>query len=470
MTSSIKPTCFKIDMDNDKMYYNSKELFEYIPEFYYGCKTKPRSIIQKKKIPETEFIYANLKMNEWKLSSADCKKAQLLLSKEWVERNIFKITESTQASVERLNTNENENVNEEEEEEEKQRVEAIEIIEKAPPLLHLKNEEKFKDIDENIIEIETRGEKNRNKIYFKVKDIMTGFEMPNLDTTISHKEYGYEKNIDYKTFFIRAKPDSQQSLTIKKCLYLTYEGLLRVLFVSRNKNATNFREWATNKLFTIQMGSNDEKQKVAYQLIQSAFETCASKFPTIYLFKLGSVELLRNTFEIDINIPDNSNVYKFGCTDDMARRTGELGVQYNKLQNVDIKLSTWHPVDTIYKFDAENEIRDLCKTFIKTLKVEGFNELIILNKEEYKFIEKHYKRTGIAYAGATAESQREIHDLKEKIRTLEMSHANDLLEKELIIQKITHENATLKTQIETNEKYHKLEIDNKNLELQLASK
>ena len=443
------------------MYYNSKELFEYIPEFYYGCKTKPRSIIQKKKIPETEFIYANLKMNEWKLSSADCKKAQLLISKEWVERNIFKNTESIQSSVERLNTNEIENVNEEEEE--KQGVEASEIIEKAPSLLHLKNEEKFKDCNENIIEIETRGEINRNKIYFKVKDVMTGFEMPNLDTTISHKEYGYEKNIDYKTFFIRDKPTSQQSLTIKKCLYLTYHGLLKVLFVSRNKQVQHFQNWAEEKLFTIQLGSNDEKQKFAYQLIQSAFETCASKFPTIYLFKLGSVELLRNTFGIDINIPDNSNVYKFGCTDDMARRTGELGVQYNKLQNVNIKLSTWHPVDTIYKFDAENEIRDLCKTFVKTLKVEGFNELIILNKEEYKFIEKHYKRTGIAYAGATAESQREIHDLKEKIRTLEMSHANDLLEKDLIIQKITHENATLKTQIETNEIIY-------NLKLQLASK
>lgn len=465
MTTAIKPTCFKIDTDNDKMYYNSKELFEYIPEFYYGCKTKPRSIIQKKKIPETEFIYANLKMNEWKLSSADCKKAQLLISKEWVERNIFKNTECTQSSVERLNTNKIENVNEEEEE--KQGVEASEIIENAPPLLHLKNEEKFKDCDENIIEIETRGERHEDKIYFKVKDVMIGFEMPSLNQNISDKEKGYEKNIDYKNFKREIKVPLGESKTTNKkfktTLYLTYEGLLRVLFVSRNKNATNFRKWATNKLFTIQLGSNDEKQKFAYQLIQSAFETCASKFPTIYLFKLGSVELLKNTFGIDINIPDNSNVYKFGCTDDMARRTGELGVQYNKLQNVDIKLSTWHPVDTIYKFDAENEIRDLCKTFVKTLKVEGFNELIILNKEEYKFIEKHYKRTGIAYAGATAESQREIHDLKEKIRTLEMSHANDLLEKDLIIQKITHENATLKTQIETNEIIY-------NLKLQLASK
>ena len=461
MTSSIKPTCFKIDTDNDKMYYNSKELFEYVPEFYYGCKTKPRSIIQKKKIPETEFIYANLKMNEWKLSSADCKKAQLLISKEWVEINIFKNNESIQSSVERLNTNEIENVNEEEEEKQ-QDIEAIEIIENAPPLLHLKNEEKFKDCDNNIIEIETRGEKNHNKIYFKVKDVSIGFGMQYLDDVILDKKGGYERHIEYETFFIKGV-NSRSKNTIKKCLYLTYHGLLRVLFLSRNKHVKHFQDWAEEKLFTIQLGSIDEKQKHAYQLIQSAFETCASKFPTIYLFKLGSVELLRNTFGIDINISDNSNVYKFGCTADMARRTGELGVQYNKLQNVDIKLSIWHPVDTIYKFDAENEIRDLCKTFVKTLKVEGFNELIILNKEEYKFIEKHYKRTGIAYAGATAESQREIHDLKEKIRTLEMSHANDLLEKDLIIQKITHENATLKTQIETNEIIY-------NLKLQLASK
>ena len=466
MTSSIKPTCFKIDTDNDKMYYNSKELFEYVPEFYYGCKTKPRSIIQKKKIPETEFIYANLKMNEWKLSSADCKKAQLLISKEWVERNIFKNTESIQSSVERLNTNEIENVNEEEEEKQ-QDIEVSEIIENAPPLLHLKNEEKFKGCDENIIEIETRGERHEDKIYFKVKDIMTGFEMPNLNVVLLNKDNGYNKNIHYKNFKREIRLTKNEPKTTNKnfktTLYLTYHGLMKVLFVSNNKQVRHFQKWAINKLFTIQLGSNDEKQKHAYQLIQSAFENCASKFPTIYLFKLGSVELLRNTFGIDINIPDNSNVYKFGCTDDMARRTGELGVQYNKLQNVDIKLSTWHPVDTIYKFDAENEIRDLCKTFVKTLKVEGFNELIILNKEEYKFIEKHYKRTGIAYAGATAESQREIHDLKEKIRTLEMSHANDLLEKDLIIQKITHENDTLKTQIETNEIIY-------NLKLQLASK
>jgi len=87
--NTIKPTCFKIDTRNDKMYYNNKDLSMYDPEFYFGCKTKPRNIIQKRKIPETEYVYANLKINEWKLSSVDCKKAQLLLSKEWVDKYYF---------------------------------------------------------------------------------------------------------------------------------------------------------------------------------------------------------------------------------------------------------------------------------------------------------------------------------------------------------------------------------------------
>jgi len=450
-----RPICFKIDSNNNNLYYNSKELFQYNPEFYYGCKSKPRTIIDKKKIPASEYIYANLKLNEWKLSSEDCKKAQLLISKEWVDKYYFNISEPL---VERIDNKETKKRDEENE-----IVEENEIAEKAPTILHLKDEEKFKDFDGNIIEIETRGERYEDKIYFKVKDIMTGFEMPSLNQNISDKEKGYEKNIDYKNFIREIKVPKGEPKTANKkfktTLYLTYEGLLRVLFVSRNKNATIFRKWATNKLFTIQLGSNDEKQKFAYQIIKSVFDTYASKFPSIYLFKLGSVLHLRETFGIDTNIPDDSNVYKFGCTDDLGRRTGELGVEYNKLQNVDIKLSTFHIVDIIYKFDAETEIRDLCKSFKKTLKVEGFNELIVLNKDEYKHIEKYYKRIGNEFAGATAELQKEVIDLKDKIRTLEMTHKNDLLEKDLIIQKITHENNTLKTQIETNDIIYKLKLE-----------
>ena len=83
----MKPIPVTIDA---KQYYNSKDLCEYNPEFYYGCKTKPRTIIQKKKIPTTDYIYANLKSKEWNLSTEECKKAQLLIAKSWVDTHYFK--------------------------------------------------------------------------------------------------------------------------------------------------------------------------------------------------------------------------------------------------------------------------------------------------------------------------------------------------------------------------------------------
>ena len=42
---SVKP--FQIN-SCDKLYYNMKDLTILSPEFFYGCKTKPRNIIQKK--------------------------------------------------------------------------------------------------------------------------------------------------------------------------------------------------------------------------------------------------------------------------------------------------------------------------------------------------------------------------------------------------------------------------------------
>ena len=85
------PEPFYVDSSKIKMYYNNTDLFNYDQIFYYGCKTKPKTIVTKKKIPESEYFYANLKKGDWNLSSSGCKKSQLLISKEWVDKYYFKI-------------------------------------------------------------------------------------------------------------------------------------------------------------------------------------------------------------------------------------------------------------------------------------------------------------------------------------------------------------------------------------------
>jgi len=63
-------------------------------------------------------------------------------------------------------------------------------------MLKLNDGEKFTDCDGNIIEIETRGERNYKQIYFKVEDVSIGFEMPRLQKIIIDEDGSYEENID----------------------------------------------------------------------------------------------------------------------------------------------------------------------------------------------------------------------------------------------------------------------------------
>ena len=81
----VVPLPILINVSN-REYYNSKDLQAFKPEFYYGCTSKPRNIITKKEIPEYEYIYATFEKltKKWNLSNDACKKAQLLISKQWV--------------------------------------------------------------------------------------------------------------------------------------------------------------------------------------------------------------------------------------------------------------------------------------------------------------------------------------------------------------------------------------------------
>jgi hypothetical protein len=158
-------------------------------------------------------------------------------------------------------------------------------IENAPPILELEDEEKFHDTDGNILEIETRGERDVDKIFFRVRDVMKRFDMPNLKDALIRKERdGYEKGLHFKTFNTAVndrRDKSFKSFKREKSLFLTYTGLLRVLFVSRNKNAETFTIWATQKLFTMQMGSKEAKEILGTEVLNIKIENYRAVFGPI---------------------------------------------------------------------------------------------------------------------------------------------------------------------------------------------
>ena len=436
---------------SNREYYNSKDLQAFKPEFYYGYTSKPRNIITKKNIPESDYIYATFEKStkKWNLSNDTCKKAQLLISKQWVDANYFKsssiiIKKKPVLAQQKQGQQEEEQGQQEElpqfttppppnreleasaayrEEEIVEDGDGNQEVENAPPLLHLDDGEKFHDADGNVIEIETRGERHEDKIYFNVKDVSVGFGMPKLNIILTNNDSGYKRYHDYKVMFIREGLTNSESCTIKKCLFLTYEGLLRVLFVSRNKNATLFRKWATTKLFTIQMGTRDQKVKLGAEILNTSprtlkaiFDKHAANFPSIYLMSLGKVRELRETFRICENIPNDSIVYKFGFTDDLARRVIELESEYSKLPGVTMTIGTFQIIDTKYTSEAESEVRETFTAWDARMKApQGYNELVALDDKQFANIKKLYRRIGDEFAGATRGLQNEIIELMERM-------------------------------------------------------
>jgi hypothetical protein len=92
VTLSILPT---ITIEGAS-YHNTKDMLALNPGFFKGVTTTPRRIIDRKKIPATDYVYATMekgkvkgKENKWNLSTDNCKKAQLLISTTWINANRF---------------------------------------------------------------------------------------------------------------------------------------------------------------------------------------------------------------------------------------------------------------------------------------------------------------------------------------------------------------------------------------------
>jgi hypothetical protein len=466
---------------SDREYYNSKDLQAFKPEFYYGCTSKPRNIITKKNIPESDYIYATFEKStkKWNLSNDTCKKAQLLISKQWVDANYFKSSsiiikkkpvlaqqkqgqrEEEQEELQQFTTppppNRELEASATYREEDEDDGDGNQEVENAPPLLHLDDGEKFHDADGNVIEIETRGERDRKKIYFKVKDVSVGFGMLRLNAALINKERSYEREIHYITFKHESRCINDASKNTNKpfktSLYLTYRGLVRVLMVSRNKHVDKFQDWAEEKLFTIQMGTRDQKVKLGAEILNTSprtlkaiFDKHAANFPSIYLMSLGKVRELRETFRICENIPNDSIVYKFGFTDDLARRVIELESEYSKLPGVTMTIGTFQIIDTKYTSEAESEVRETFTAWDARMKApQGYNELVALDDKQFANIKKLYRRIGDEFAGATRGLQNEIIELKDGIK----EHENEIARLKITIQ---HKDELLKHKDELHQK------------------
>jgi hypothetical protein len=408
-------------------YYLSNEVYVLDPSFFPGCQINMRLMIDKKNLKPSDYAFGYIKNEKWVISNMKYARAKLLITTEWVENNVPKMiiymrkkTVNPMISKEIIttSTNEGEDVND------------LYDAPPAPPILYLEDHEMFKDEKGNYLDIEVRGERDHKKCYFKVKDVSIGFEMPSLYKVLINKDKGYNK-LHYKYFTTDVFTNDEYGNS-KKELFLTYKGMLKVLFNSRSGNAESFQDWAEDILFTVQIGTEDQKNKlvskikgVSYETIQELFSINARDMPCVYLTALNTVDVLRNEMNIDMTYANDSVVYKFGLSATFKTRKNGHKQEFKKIDHLINKTLVYYTIiDPLYLSVAENEIKLMLEDY--KFKWDGKDEIVIIPKHKMEMVKEHYKNIGIKYSGHTSELDKQINDLKLDIEKINLKHEHEL--------------------------------------------
>jgi hypothetical protein len=385
-------------------WYIADDVKAYDPAFFKGCAKTVRNILEIKKIADDQYLFASsLKNNAWKESNASNKKSKLLLKKIWVETYVPKMAEAGSS-------------------------EAKYDVEPAPDLLYLDDEEKFKDEDGQPLEIEVRGERHHEKIYFKVSDVSKAFGMENLRDSILRSDRGYLRDIHYCTFVVRfldndvVIPNTSSDQTNRKVLYLTYLGMLRVLFASRVGKAERFQKWASDILFTHQMGTKEAKETLAADILgvpvqqfRESLSNSVTALPSIYFLTFNTVKELRTSMNIPESYPDTHIVGKYGFSKDLSRRANEHFTTFSKIPNVNIKMKHFSYVDNEYLSEAEKYIKVSLEGAGFSFDYKNYAELVIVPNDRMSFVKSVYDAAAKNFA-------HKVSDINQKMKQMQTEY------------------------------------------------
>jgi hypothetical protein len=434
---------------NNNEYYDGDKIRELHP-IYFSNARNVRETVKKKNISSDNYIFAiyDLTTNTWKKTNGANKKLDKILFKiEWAKNTIPELADKKDVKHD---------------------------IEEAPPIINLKEEEIMKDTDGNSLDIEIRGERTVDKSYFKVKDVMKGFEMKHLEKNIVDERSCYSINKDYIFFNcvnILFSGKKSKKKTVKKEMFLTYYGLLRVLFASHSEKARKFAKWASEILFTHQFGTLEQKDKlvakvkgVSYETIQELFSINARTMPCIYLTCLNRVKELRDIMNIDDKYDDDDFVYKFGLTKDFEQRKNGHKSEYKELGNlIDMKLVCFSFIDPLYISDAEAELKNILSD--NKIEYKKHDELVVLPRNIFKFVKESYEKLAMKYSGHTESFLFEKSKFESQLKDLENKLENEKMRHELKEQDL---NNKLKEQ-DLNNKIREMELTKNNEILKLEN-
>ncbi len=427
-------TTVKIDKDE---YIECTKVLEMAPIYSKGSKNT-RDLIKNKEIADDMFTFARKnKEGEWtKSAGVSARLDKVFLKKDYLV-NVPELQEKN-PDIPIVDDN---------------------GVMEAPPIIQLTDDEKFKNDTGRIAEIGARGKRTVSEIYFSANDAQKEFELKNLLKVLIDKNTSYEEDIDYKHFIVKKSKNVVEKKSTKKEIFLTYGGMLKVLFASKSGKTKGFIKWATETLFTIQMGTKDQKYTLVEGILgmsmdslKAALAACTSDVSCIYRFALGTAGELREEMSIPDHIPDNYVIIKFGFTKDLSERMMRHIETFSKIKGTRLELMNYVFIDPKYLSKAEVDIKEFYTTIEKKIdfkikyvikdklkkkkevdsgdredydESKNFRELIAIDPKHEKEIIKQHKYIGSQYSGR-------VQVLTDTINALQRDVEKEIKEKENI--------------------------------------
>jgi len=362
--------------------YNLDDLIQYDKAYFYGCLKRKKDVLIKRDISEDDYFFAKITKNGWEESDGNYSRAKILIKSEWVKTNVTKFVDKY-GTTSKLNSP----------------IRDVKPpLREAPPVLELEEHEKFCDDEGNVYEVEVRGVREEDKIYFKGADVQKVFEMENLVHDVKKEQTRYIPLQDYEQFLLYQNTEALYSGTVKpkpvKRTFFTYNGLLKVIFRSNSGTGHKFRKWATKIIYTAHLGTDEQRYEQALDiagvnatLVKQVFDTCVTKVPCVYLFYVGRVSKMLKYYP-ELKEYRSGMLFKFGMTISLHRRLIEHIKDYGSLRESSLKLSQWSPINEKCISKAETVLSRYFND--KKVPFQGHDEIVILSRTDMVEVKAKY--------------------------------------------------------------------------------
>lgn len=352
-----------------------------------------------------------------------------------------------------------------------------------------------------MLNIEARGERTKGGIFFKANDVQKHMGMPRIYATLTNKNTSFVHNKHYVYFSRKLMDNNIHGNHSAQELYLTFEGLITLLYRTRSYNyVERWQSWANDVLFVNTFDAQNhaiDKQEYAslkrqneilkeqldmeINLRKKTIECCNLKFADelnrvitnscksgVYLILIGSVKMIREFNDtklerlnasgtmneilrpIDVTgIDDDQLIYKFGKSSDIHRRWCEHLDYYGKWSPCEFSLKKIAFID----FDerrlsgAEDTLRQEFEHIRH--RVTHYNELIIFNEAQAPFVNDVFRRVAddnhcdMKVTRERLEHTLESHDSEvgsvKAMHALELDHVRQQLKYEKMMRDMENE-------------------------------